>query len=88
MKLENPLVFYPRHWFKTARGIAKYLATFARLHLKLRSILADPESVNYRDAAITPARAEDTGDRLVEATRVTDYARRRMTNGVKSQAPA
>ena len=83
---ENPLVFYPWHAYKVAKGMGSYLLTLARLHIMLRRILADPESLNYMDAAITPNHADVPEDRLVEATRVTAYARKRMTNGARAQA--
>jgi pyruvate-formate lyase-activating enzyme len=85
---ENPLVFYPGHAYKTAKGMLSYLVTLARLHIMLRRILADPNCLDYRDAAITPNGADVPEDRLVEATRVTDYARKRMTNGARAQATA
>jgi hypothetical protein len=88
LSLQNPLIFYPWHWFKTSRGTLAYLLTLARLHLMLRRILADPKSLEYRDAAITPAQPDDSGDHLVEATRVTDYARRRMTHNAKPRVSA
>ncbi len=88
LPLENPLTFYPWHAYKTAKGMGSYLLTLARLHIILRRILADPKSRDYTDAAITPNRTDVPEDRLVEATRVTDYARKRMTSGAKAQATA
>jgi pyruvate-formate lyase-activating enzyme len=88
MPLQSPLVFYPWHWFKTTKGALAYLITMTRLHAMLRRILADPNCLTYKDAAITPARPDGAENHLVEATRVTDYARRRMTNGAKTRVAA
>ena len=86
LPLENPLIFYPWHAYKTAKGIAAYLVTLARLHIMLRRILADANCLNYTDAAITPNQADVPEDHLVEATRMTDYARKRMTNSARTKA--
>jgi hypothetical protein len=51
----------------------------------VRRIEADPNRFDYRDAALTLGGGEDD---LVTSTRVTDYARRRMTNSVRSRAEA
>src|SRR5277367_2311227 len=83
MPIQSPLVFYPWHWLKMARGAFAYLSTFVRLRLIVRRIEADPNRFAYRDAALTVAGGEDD---LVTSTRVTDYARRRMTNSARSRA--
>jgi pyruvate-formate lyase-activating enzyme len=88
MPLENPLVFYPWHWYKATKGVLAYVSTLMRLRSTLRRILADPNCLDYRDAAITPNHPDQGGDHLVAATRVTDYARRRMTNSLKARAGA
>jgi pyruvate-formate lyase-activating enzyme len=85
MPIQSPLVFYPWHWFKMARGAFAYLSTFVRLRAIVRRIEADPNRFAYRDAALTLGGGEDD---LVTSTRVTAYARRRMTNSVRSRAEA
>ena len=87
MPLVNPLVFYPWAFYKTAKGSLTYISTLVRLHLMLRRILADPKSLQYSDAAIAPDR-KDEGEHFLESTRVTDYARRRMTNSAKVRSVA
>jgi hypothetical protein len=82
--IENPLIFYPWHAFKTLRGIAAYVSTSLRLWAILRRIDADPKRSEYRDAALTLAR----DDALVASTRVTDYARRRIANSARARAEA
>jgi hypothetical protein len=85
MPIQNPLVFYPWHWFKMARGAFAYASTFVRLRAIVRRIEADPNRFAYRDAALTLAGGQDD---LVVSTRVTDYARRRMANSGRSRAEA
>ena len=87
MPIQSPLVFYPWHWFKTARGLAAYLSTWFRLNAIMRRIEADPNRFAYLDAAITPADEVGGEDDLLASTRVTDYARRRMANA-RSRAEA
>jgi hypothetical protein len=74
MRIENPLEFYPWHWWKTLRGVTAYLTTTLRLRAILWRIQRDPQRFEYKDAALTPA-----GD-LVQATRVTEYAKRRIAS--------
>ncbi len=77
-KTESPFVFYPWHWWKTLRGMSAYVSTTLRLRAILRRIERDPKRFEYRDAALSLAGAD--GSDLTNSTRVTEYARRRMTN--------
>jgi hypothetical protein len=79
LPIQNPLIFYPWSWFKSTKGFLTYMSTLARLRLTLRRILADPNRFEYRDAAIAPIIPDGSEDALVAATRVTDYARRRIS---------
>ncbi len=83
IQVENPLVFYPKHWFKTVFALATMASTILRLHHVMRRIKADPSRFTYLDDAIAPLGAEQAQDDLITSTRVTEYARRRM---VKSRA--
>jgi pyruvate-formate lyase-activating enzyme len=74
-KIETPLAFYPWHWARTLRGVSAYLSTTLRLHAILWRIERDPKRFEYRDAALTLA-----GVDLVDSTRVTEYARRRIAS--------
>jgi len=76
MRIENPFVFYPWHWMKTLRGLSAYVSTTVRLRQIYKRIASDPRRFEYRDEALTLA--GEGG--FVEATRVTDYARRRIAN--------
>ncbi len=59
LPLENPLIFYPRyiseflskHWFML-RLLWKY-------HRKRNALLADPDSKNYTDQALTPIKTDE-----------------------------
>jgi hypothetical protein len=84
LTIEKPLVFYPKHWFKSARAITRCVATYVRLRAILWRIEADPDRFVYRDAAITPTGLGET-DALVTSTRITDHSRRRMARAVRAK---
>ncbi len=88
LRIESPLVFYPWHWFRTAQANLSYVTTVARLRWAMRKIYADPDCRSYSDAAIAPVEGDFTQDDLIASTRVTDYARRRMTNNAKVKEAA
>jgi hypothetical protein len=54
MKLENPLVFYPRYVWESARKVWDYVRMYRRLKAILNEALAAPDRWTYRDLAITP----------------------------------
>jgi pyruvate-formate lyase-activating enzyme len=83
MRIQNPLAFYPWHWFKKAKAAFTYASTSRRLRAIVRRIETDPNRFAYRDAALVGGE-----DDLVSSTRVTDYARLRMTNSARSRAEA
>ena len=86
LPLENPLVFYPKHWFRSFAALAMMGATNLRLRRIMRRIKADPGRFAYMDAAIAPVDADVTQEDLIVSTRVTDYARKRMTKGQAQSA--
>jgi hypothetical protein len=88
MAIQNPVMFYPWHWYKMTKGYLTYGTTLLRLRAIMRRIEADPNRFAYRDAAIAPIGAGDAQENLVTSTRVTDYARRRMANSARSRAEA
>ena len=88
MAIQNPVIFYPWHWYKMAKGFLTYGTTLLRLRAIMRRIEADPNRFAYRDAAIAPIGPADAQDDLIASTRVTDYARRRMANSARSRAEA
>ena len=78
LALENPVVFYPKHWWKSARALLKMVVTNLRLRRLMARIQADPNRFAYMDAAIAPIDADVSHEDLIVSTRVTDYARKRM----------
>ena len=54
MPLENPLVFYTRHWGGQVVTYARILAMFAKIHLWMRGLERDPNAKNYTDEALSP----------------------------------
>ncbi|NML05641.1 radical SAM protein [Sphingomonas sp. G-3-2-10] len=54
IKLENPLIFYPRHWTDSLIKIARYLNGFRREKQVLKRVLAAPDRWDYMDLSISP----------------------------------
>ena len=86
LPLENPLVFYPKHWWKSASALARMAATNLKLRRIMAGIKADPKRYAYMDAAIAPVDKDVTREDLIVSTRVTDYARKRMSKGQAQNA--
>lgn len=73
LPLENPLVFYPRSWWKTSRALVGEIVTWVRLRLILRRVMRDPKRFDYVDAAIAP-----TGDSMLAHARTTSTTMKRV----------
>ncbi len=71
MPMENPLVFYARHWRLEARNFAAMAVTFLRLKRIMSRIWKDPNRYQYRDIGITPPGADDNQLALYSETRGT-----------------
>jgi hypothetical protein len=54
MRLESPLVFYPKFWASEVRNIGSMIWTYRRMKRMLNRIWSDPAAFSYRDIAITP----------------------------------
>ena len=78
LPLENPLVFYPRHWWRFARAGATALTTFAVLWRYLSKIQRDPKRFDYVDEAIRPI-SDDGEEALIAATRATPISLKRQS---------
>ena len=59
MKLENPLVFYPRYAWESVRKVWAYVRMYRRLKALLNEVLAAPDRWTYRDVAITPPEKDE-----------------------------
>ena len=77
LPIENPLVFYPRHWWRVARATTGMAVTYLRLRRFLRAALADPARFDYSDAAIRASADGEISDGLIAATRATATSERR-----------
>jgi hypothetical protein len=54
MKLESPLIFYPRYWTGSVVKIAAYLGGFWKEKRVLKRVLAAPDRWDYMDLSISP----------------------------------
>ena len=52
LPLENPLVFYARHWGGQVVTYGRILAMFAKIHFWTRRLERDPNAKNYTDEAL------------------------------------
>jgi hypothetical protein len=89
MKLENPLLFYPKFWASEVRNIGSMLWTYRRMKTMLEAIWADPAATSYTDIAIT-APGEDELSLGIYQTRGTAEAieKRKHQQKIKSDARA
>jgi Radical SAM superfamily len=63
MKIENPLMFYPRYGWETVTKVWGYLRIYRHLKVVLEETLAAPDRWTYSDIAIAPPQ-EDEFERL------------------------
>ena len=59
MKIENPLVFYPKYAWDIVRKATGYFRMWRRANAITKEVLADPNRMAYRDLAITPPEESD-----------------------------
>ncbi len=59
MKIENPLVFYPKYWVSELRNVGSMIWSYWRMRSIMKRVLADPASKTYRDIAITAPGADE-----------------------------
>ncbi|MBP0614098.1 B12-binding domain-containing radical SAM protein [Jiella mangrovi] len=78
MKLENPLVFYPRYLFSEAKALLTMVLVYRRAKKMADRIWADPAAAEYRDLSITPPDADELSLALYSETRGTSAEIARM----------
>jgi radical SAM superfamily enzyme len=59
MKIENPLVFYPKYWTESVVKIARYALGFWKEKRMLKKVLAAQDRWEYMDVAISPPNPDD-----------------------------
>ena len=60
LKLENPLVFYPRTLTEMLAKQFKWVSLYTHLRLIYRRVKHDPKKLEYMDTALTPVTDHDT----------------------------
>lgn len=89
MPLENPLLFYPKHYFETLRNITILAANRWRYLRFVKKLWSDPDRFAYSDKAIAPIKGEDFETlELYTATRGGQQAvaTHRKMEGIKRKA--
>lgn len=84
LPVENPIAFYPRHWWRVARATSGMFFTWYRLTRFLKQTLADPKRFDYSDVAIRPIEDEEAHDGLLAATRATTTSERRQKRAAEA----
>jgi hypothetical protein len=59
MKIENPLVFYPRYSWETVKKVWAYIRLYRKLKAVLDESLAAPDRWTYTDLAIAPPQQDE-----------------------------
>jgi hypothetical protein len=59
MKIESPIVFYPRYGWETLWKVWGYLRVYRQLKAMLNEALAAPDRWTYTDIAIAPQQDDD-----------------------------
>ena len=84
---EKPLIFYPRYLYREIRDILIFRRVVRRLREINDQILADPNRLDYRDAAINPAAEAEYGSLgLYQTTRGGKEAVAKAAEKAASQA--
>ena len=63
LKLENPLVFYPRTFFETLWKQIQWITLYSRLRLIYRKVRKNPKKHEYMDLALEPVTENETETR-------------------------
>jgi len=63
MKIEHPLVFYPRRMLEHVVSVSSWLMLYLKFSRIHRKVLKDPDRFNYSDLALAPI-AEDAENDL------------------------
>jgi hypothetical protein len=59
MKIENPLLFYPKYWIGTAVKFVNYARVYLRCKAMLKAALKAPDRWTYSDLAISAPKADE-----------------------------
>lgn len=63
LKLENPIVFYPKTFLETLWKQIKWISLYSRLRLIYRKVRKDPKKHEYMDLALEPVTENETETR-------------------------
>ena len=60
LKLESPLLFYPKYWFETLQKQISWITNYLRLRRIYNKIKKDPNKDEYTDIALMPVTDDET----------------------------
>ena len=90
MKIESPLLFYPRYAWETLKKVRGYLRIYRQLNVILKETLAAPDRWTYSDIAIAPPKEDEFELSLYHATAGGEaaLARKRRDDAIRTGHPA
>lgn len=73
MKLEDPLVFYPKYFLQTLRKQFQWISLYTRMRLIYRRVRKDPKRFEYMDLALEPVTEHEEERELFGSTAARNY---------------
>lgn len=73
MKLEDPLVFYPKYFLQTLRKQFQWISLYTRMRLIYRRVRKDPKRFEYMDLALEPVTEHEEERELFGSTAAKNY---------------
>ncbi len=73
MKIEPPILFYPKYWAETAHKWSRWVGLYVRFGLKLKKVDKDPAKRDYIDFATTPPDAHEEERELFQSDAARAY---------------
>ncbi|MBK6750837.1 MAG: radical SAM protein [Acidobacteria bacterium] len=73
LKIENPLVFYPKYWLETLVKQLKWAILYIRLRIIYKRVKRDPARFDYMDAALEPVTDHEEERELFQSDAAQGY---------------
>ena len=73
LKIENPLVFYPKYWLETLVKQLRWATLYIRLRIIYKRVKRDPARFDYMDAALEPVTDHEEERELFQSDAAQGY---------------
>jgi len=86
MKVESPLIFYPKYAFETLAKQLKWASLYIRLRLIYKRVKRDPDKLKYMDPALEPVTDHEEDREMFQTDAAQKYLEKkhRIENVVRS----